>query len=430
MLELFEKRWFRYFIQLVSLVFIYLAYFFIRFLLPKKFRMTDYQLKKVGRGIQIITSNIVSPLDGIGEMLKKAFNVFENFNASWKESSSEPSYLEFLVNQLPDYKVYNLKILLTFIKPLIRQLNTSFVILQEIDAGHTAIKYRFTGQRTGKTVDVVVMQTKGDVSGYGENYIGLSNNVATKNSIAEIMDIFCEALGDNLYLTTNNDNEIVVETLAVNDTSMANYICPEEKYQEITKEIAAFAKRGRQRSYLLVGPPGTGKTSFCIETAKRIGGRVLKLQNDLLTEFGGTTLRTLLEILNAKVIIVDDIDRLSNVDVSELLFAIESVKSFAEMPVLLATVNNIRNLDSAVIRPGRFDEIFKFAEPTKEELGVFIKSYCKKTDIAINEEETEKMIEALEGLTHAYVVEYLEQLHFLKNVDVIVTKIKNRKEFL
>jgi MoxR-like ATPase len=58
-----------------------------------------------------------------------------------------------------------------------------------------------------------------------------------------------------------------------------------------------------QRSYLLVGEPGTGKTSICYQVAKRMAGRCIKIDNDVINDYEPTALEGLLNYSNAKLII-------------------------------------------------------------------------------------------------------------------------------
>lgn len=418
--------------QLCALIFIYVAYFCIRFLLPKKHRLTDYQLKKLGKHINAITMNIVSPLDGIGEMLKKAMGIFEHFNSSWRESSHEVVFLEFLQNQKQELTVFNSKVASSFIKPLIKEFPTNGKIVHEVDAGHSAMEYVFESKKLKREIKIIVLQTTGgDGPGTRTDYFQISNRFATDVTVADIVDLYCESLGNSIYISLDNEtNEISIQQLSVNKTAMEHYVCPETKYQELISEIKHFNSVFRQRSYLLVGPPGTGKTSFCFETATRIGGRIMKLDNDIIMELGEKIVQEIIESLNAKIVIVDDIDRLRGHDASQLLFAVESMKAIPSMPTLFATVNNIDELDQALIRPGRFDEIIEFDVPDSAELREFVFAYCAKSKIAMKPEDAEKMIVTLTGYSQAYIVEYLEQLNFEKDIEKIVKRIEKRKKYL
>lgn len=431
--NLLEKRWFRYLLQFCALIFIYLAYFFIRFLLPKKYRLTDYQLKKLGKHVNTITMNIVSPLDGIGEMLKKAMGIFEHFNSSWRDSSAEISFIEFLANQRSELKTYVSKIGISFLKPIIVDNIGIGKTVQEIDAGHSAVEYRFTSKKHKKDLVVVVLQSTGmDGSRAGSDYFSLSQRFATDATLTEIVDFYCEKLGDAIYITLDGDSiDIVVQHLSLNKIAMEHYICPEDRYNELTAEIKAFNANSRQRSYLLVGPPGTGKTSFCYETARRLGGRIMKIDNDVIAELGENVIQEMIEVLCAKIIIVDDIDRLnSGHNASQLLYAIESMKSLKTMPTLFATVNNVEELDYALLRPGRFDEILEFNVPEKNELYEFIYSYNMKSKVAMKPEHVDRMVEILLGCSQAYIVEYLEQLNYEKDIDKVIARIEKRKKYL
>ena len=121
-----------------------------------------------------------------------------------------------------------------------------------------------------------------------------------------------------------------------------------------------------RRGYLLYGPPGCGKTSFC----QALAG-ALQLDLCLLLLSGHKTTDSQLAALfrNApprSILILEDVDAVftkrekqndslqSSITFSGLLNAIDGVLS-QEGRLMIMTTNHIENLDPALIRPGRCD---------------------------------------------------------------------------
>jgi SpoVK/Ycf46/Vps4 family AAA+-type ATPase len=96
----------------------------------------------------------------------------------------------------------------------------------------------------------------------------------------------------------------------------------------------------------------------------------------------------------------------------------------------MVTVNNINNLDKAIIRPGRFDDIIEFSLPNKKERYSFIKEYLMKLGSTIQEEDCQVFSELTEGMTQAYLKEYCLQFVIEQNTTMLFSKIEKRKKYL
>lgn len=141
--------------------------------------------------------------------------------------------------------------------------------------------------------------------------------------------------------------------------------------QLIVKDIETFLTQGDeylkygipyQRGYLLYGPPGTGKTSLVYALASKFKRRIYTLSlSDVKSD---TTLAELIhDVPEDGILLIEDIDssfvgrvaqKEEQCSFAGLLNALSGVVCTPGR-LLFITTNNIDQLDSALIRPGRVD---------------------------------------------------------------------------
>lgn len=130
----------------------------------------------------------------------------------------------------------------------------------------------------------------------------------------------------------------------------------------VAARVRGFLAAGQPRSYLLSGPPGTGKSMLIRWVVAELGLTSLRIDLATLAKLHGygavaiaTSLETLLQLLRPEVLILDDLDR---IPVSAGLLAfLETAQRTSR--VVIGSVNALAKLMGAALRPGRFDEIIE-----------------------------------------------------------------------
>ena len=144
-------------------------------------------------------------------------------------------------------------------------------------------------------------------------------------------------------------------------------------------DVAAQYGVSPPKAVILFGPPGTGKTSFAKAVSGRLGWPFVELFPSRLATPGvsmATALReafTSLMELESVVLFIDEVEEIAGVRsgdpsdptrgvTNELLKSIPTFRKHDERLLICAT-NSVRSLDSAFLRPGRFDYIIPIGPP-------------------------------------------------------------------
>jgi SpoVK/Ycf46/Vps4 family AAA+-type ATPase len=169
---------------------------------------------------------------------------------------------------------------------------------------------------------------------------------------------------------------------------------------------------GPLRKLLLVGPPGTGKTTTAGAIAAELGMPLFTIQLDgLITKYMGETAAKLRLIFDAirqttAVYLFDEFDalggrRAATNDVGEIRRVLNSFLLFLEQDnsssLLLAATNHPELLDRALFR--RFDAVIEYAIPTPETAQLVLRSRLALLDTEAL--DWVKITDAAQGLSHA-----------------------------
>ncbi len=207
------------------------------------------------------------------------------------------------------------------------------------------------------------------------------------------------------------------------------------------------------KTIIFFGPPGTGKTHFVKAMAGKLAWWYIEIVPSLLMLDGVDKIAAHLRVIMEKarsleevVLFIDEFEELAGnrdtanrVDRSitnEFLKQVPLIKSHARKVLLVCATNYIRQLDDALLRPGRFDCIIPVGTLDDDERRTILKYYLTKVNTGIV--DLERIVSLTSKFTpadieyffqsvaqHAFEKEYKSKINFLVTTDVLVETIEN-----
>jgi transitional endoplasmic reticulum ATPase len=186
-------------------------------------------------------------------------------------------------------------------------------------------------------------------------------------------------------------------------------------------EAFAYADIASPKGILMYGPPGTGKTLIAKAVASTTESNFISIKGpELLSKWVGESEKGIREIFRKArqaapcIIFLDEIDSLapsrgsggsdSNVTervVSQILTEIDGLEELHDVIVIGAT-NRLDIVDTALLRPGRFDIIIEVPLPDKKGRENIFKIHTKKKPLAADLDFT-KLVEQTDGYSGAEI---------------------------
>lgn len=239
-------------------------------------------------------------------------------------------------------------------------------------------------------------------------YVATANHGAFLDTINEI--IWRAEGGGDLQITAQQSQYKSSAFMLSNIGEPSDYVSDEatpwRSLELLTRRCLAFRDRGVNRNILFYGPPGTGKTTLARSVARRIGdGRTLRVEAAAVHAAGVGAVIGFLRVLRPRVVLFDDLDRCMD-HVVELLHCMERGEAL-HGAVLVGTINVVKAVDPALLRPGRFDEVIEIAEPDAGHRVRITEHYLRKYAVAM---DAEKLSEVMEGFSPADVREVVQCL--------------------
>lgn len=236
------------------------------------------------------------------------------------------------------------------------------------------------------------------------------NGVAT-SQIASIVPV-TQPRGElaSLLSVSYPDARIADLALSKDVSERLHHVLLEQRQRDV------LAKHGLSpvRRLLLVGPPGTGKTSTARVLAGELGLPLFAIRLDtIITKFMGETAAKLRLIFDALVVtrgvyLFDEIDALAGDraaanDVGEIRRVLNSFLQFLEEDtsesIVVAATNHPQLLDRALFR--RFDTVMTFPLPDDEVVRSVIAN--RLSGFRIGNLSWPRIIDASHGLSHAEI---------------------------
>ncbi|MFW6111007.1 MAG: AAA family ATPase, partial [Thermoproteota archaeon] len=187
------------------------------------------------------------------------------------------------------------------------------------------------------------------------------------------------------------------------------------KYPEIFEHMDANPPKG----ILLHGPPGTGKTLLAKAVANESESNFISIKGpELLSKWVGESEKGVREVFRKArqaapaIIFFDEIDAVAPVRgggygdshvtervVSQILTELDGLEELKEVVVIGAT-NRLDIVDTALLRPGRFDKLLQVPMPDLEARKEVIKIHLRKKPLA-EDVDLDKIAEDTEGKSGA-----------------------------
>jgi len=183
---------------------------------------------------------------------------------------------------------------------------------------------------------------------------------------SEALSVLGRMIWENMGTTScvlkkKNRSEYENGTMIVSD-DLEEEVYESQAAIEILERSKSFIDNGYNRSIMLYGRPGTGKTSIMKYIAREMGGHILRINVADLDNLDSEDMLSAIDLLQPNILIIDDFDRVTRPE----KFLSDLEKFNKKIKLFIVSVNSVSKLDDAVIRPGRFDDILKLEKIDKE----------------------------------------------------------------
>jgi len=184
----------------------------------------------------------------------------------------------------------------------------------------------------------------------------------------------------------------------------------ERVMQKFIGEHRVFRNKKISRSYLFIGPPGTGKSTMAQKFATDNHERIMRIDADTMYETRGNEFINVLKFMKPDCLVINEIDKKYFFSQNwrtggNILQLLEDIKDMFPDLTMLFTANSLAPLPEAMIRPGRIDDIIEFELPDKDDRKEIIRGYLAEFGKEVDEGWLDGIAEKSDKLSGAYLRE-------------------------
>jgi len=143
--------------------------------------------------------------------------------------------------------------------------------------------------------------------------------------------------------------------------------------------LVRYRREGFSPAVLLHGPPGTGKTTFAREVAALANARMMVVGADALDNMRLGEVWQLLDALQPGLLLLDDIDKAS--DVAALHAVLPPLRDKYPAMFVVITCNEPGSLGPSFLRPGRGGRLMRFGPPAREDRLAILHAYLSSSTL-------------------------------------------------
>jgi hypothetical protein len=240
----------------------------------------------------------------------------------------------------------------------------------------------------------------------------------------QLFDLMWAEFGQGIFLTVANvadDNNAhdVISNIRLHKmkTDEMLYIGNSPNLESFQKEIEKYRNKGISRSYMLIGEPGTGKSSFAVAATKPFTNKILKIDPSVTSNFGLEEIDFVLQNLRPEVVVLDDFD--TDNSPKKMLFVLEMIKQYFPNVIIFATVNDFNALTPAIVRPGRIDKRIWFDLPDDDSRKQLAEYYLQAHNVVYDEDQLNQLVIGTEGMSPVYIKDLCVRIHAEETWDVL-----------
>jgi|GEM_PF-5423950 len=196
-------------------------------------------------------------------------------------------------------------------------------------------------------------------------------------------------------------------------------------------EINHYKKKKVSHSVIFYGLPGTGKTTFIQSYAELVRARLLILGPKAFDRLGAGELELIVDVIDPDILLLDDFDK--SRDKRTTFTMLPNIKRKHSNIVVAITCNDLKELGSALLRPGRGGVLTEFLPPSLQEKETLLHYYFGVNKIDVSKFDVVKLAKEISPKsTQDWVREIAQKALIYDTQEKLISFIKesNKKQQL